>query len=123
MTIQRLALFRSVAVSTPAVWIASLVCSCWTSEKDPSSDAWRPEHLLLVGLAYPLVVAFPLFNVNATAITDRDGPQSFEAMLDAIKRKIVEETSFSEIPCPKILPEKRDPGGVFLSVDGSKTRR
>jgi len=32
-------------------------------------------------------------NVNAAAIARTDGPRSFEEMLDAVKRKIVEETS------------------------------
>ncbi len=52
-------------------------------------------------------------NVNAAAITRINGPRSFEEMLDAVKRRIVAETSFAENSRSQNSAEKRAPGALF----------
>jgi len=62
MAAERLSLSKSLAVSVPTVWIASLICFYFLAFRDGillRTLGPTPAYLA-VGLAYPLVVVFPL---------------------------------------------------------------
>lgn len=68
MATQRVSLSRSLAVSIPAVWISSLLCFYLLEFRDgvllrTLGPTWT---YLLVGSAYPLIVAFPLSRLVST---------------------------------------------------------
>lgn len=68
MTIHRLSLLKSLAVSVPTVWVASIVCFYLLAFRDGLLLRWLGSTLayLVVGSAYPLVVAFPLSRLILT---------------------------------------------------------
>lgn len=73
MATQRASLSKSLAVSIPAVWIASLICFYFLAFRDGvllRTLGPTPTYLL-VGLAYPLVVAFPLSRLVSTKRQER----------------------------------------------------
>jgi hypothetical protein len=73
MAIERLSLSKSLAVSTLAVWIASIICFYLLDFRDQVLVRTLGPTItyLLVGSAYPLVVAFPLSRLVSTKPTVR----------------------------------------------------